>query len=163
MKTNKCNNTNTAQEIAEPDINPFYLTLSISTKTVKTKKEGERLTEFFLKENIVVNETELTPLLTKHLQSTNLWHKKSNDIYSYCSQANYSGMTGIIVDYDNTMLIHQFKKLYSDYHFILYPSTNHGNKDEHDLKMEKYHAIFPIDPKECDIYNTPEMHSRAYQ
>lgn len=154
---------NQIQKTVETDRNnPFHLSLSISTKTVKTKKEGEPLTKFFLKENIPINETELTPLLTKHLHSTQLWYKNSTDIGN-CSQKNYSGMTGILVDFDNTVLIHQFKKLYSDYHFILYPSTNHGNKDENGLKMEKYHAIFPIDPKDYDIYNTSDMHARAYQ
>lgn len=72
-------------------------------------------------------------------------------------------MTGIIVDYDNTMTIQQFKKLYLDYHFVLYPSSNHGLEDEHGLKMEKFHVIFPIDPKEYDIYKSSDMHARAYQ
>ena len=153
---------NPTQKTAETDKNPFYLSLSISTETVKTKKEGEPLTKFFLKENIPANETELTPMLTKHLHSTNLWYKKSTDIGN-CSQVNYSGMSGIIIDYDNTMTIQQFKKLYLDYHFVLYPSSNHGLEDEHGLKMEKFHVIFPIDPKEYDIYKTSDMHTRAYQ
>lgn len=155
---------NPIQKTAETDRNnPFYLSLSISTKTAQTKKEAESITKFKLHENIPVNENSLTPLLTKHLQSTNLWHKKSNAIYSYCNQVNYLGMTGIIVDYDNTMTIQQFKHLYSKYHFVLYPSSNHSKKDEHGLKMEKFHVIFPIDPKEYDIYNTTDIHSRAYQ
>ena len=154
---------NPTQKTAETNRNnPFHLSLSISTRTVNEKKEGETVTEFFLKENIHVNETELTPLLTKHLHSTQLWYKNSTDIGN-CSQKNYSGMTGILVDYDNTMLIHQFKKQYSDYHFILYPSTNHGNKDENGLKMEKYHAIFPINPTDYDNYKKSEMHLRTYQ
>lgn len=162
MIINKCNNNDPYINIT--DKTPFYLTLSISTKTVKTKEEGKKETEFFLKENILVNKTELTPFLTKHLHSTNLWDKKSNDIYSYCSQANYTGLTGIIIDYDNTMTIQQFKSLYSDYHFVLYPSTNHKlTKDSDGLEIEKFHVILPLDPNKYDIYKTPEMHARAYQ
>jgi len=155
---------NPTQKTAETDKDPFHLSLSISTKAVKTKNEGKKETKFFLKENIPVNKTELTPLLTKHLQSTNLWHKKSNDIYSYCNQANYSSITGIIVDYDHVMTIQHFKNQYSDYHFILYPSTNHKlTKDEHGLDIEKFHVILPIDPKDYAKYNNSDMHARAYQ
>lgn len=153
---------NPTQKTAETDKDPFHLSLSISTKTVKTKNEGKPLTKFFLKENIQVNETELTPILTKHLHSTNLWYKK-NITSGICRQVNYSGMTGIIIDYDNTMTIQQFKHLYSKYNFVLYPSSNHDKKDEHGLKMEKFHAIFPIDPKDYNIYNASDMHARAYQ
>ena len=154
---------NQIQETAETDRNnPFHLSLSISTKTTNTKKEGETITKFFLQENISVNETELTPLLTKHLHSTNLWYK-NNITSGTCRQANYSGMTGVIVDYDNTMTIQQFKHLYSKHHFVLYPSSNHGKKDEHGLKMEKFHVILPIDPQGYDLYNTNDMHARAYQ
>lgn len=153
---------NPTKKTVETDKDPFQLSLSISTKTVKEKDDGKRITEFFLKENIPVNETELTPILTKHLHSTNLWYKKNTDIGN-CNQVNYSGMSGILVDYDNTMTIQQFKKLYLDYHFILYPSSSHGLEDEHGLKMEKFHAILPIDPKEYDIYKTSDMHARAYQ
>jgi len=153
---------NPTKKTAETDKDPFHLSLSISTKTVKTKNEGKPLTKFFLKEKIPVNETELTPFLTKHLHSTNLWYKKNTDIGN-CNQANYSGMTGIIIDYDNTMTIQQFKKLYLDFHFVLYPSSNHGKKDEHGLKMEKFHVIFPLDPNDYDQYINADWHKRAYQ
>ncbi len=148
---------NPTQKTAETDKDPFKLSLSISTETVKEKDDGKRITEFFLKENIQVNETELTPLLTKHLHSTNLWDKN-------CSQANYLGMTGVIVDYDQVMTIQQFKNQYSDYHFIIYPSTNHKlTKDSDGFEIEKFHVIFPIDPKNYGIYKTSDMHERAYQ
>ncbi len=148
---------NPTQKTAETDKDPFKLSLSISTETVKEKDDGKRITEFFLKENIQVNETELTPLLTKHLHSTNLWDKN-------CSQANYLGMTGVIVDYDQVMTIQQFKNQYSDYHFIIYPSTNHKlTKDSDGFEIEKFHAILPIDPNDYDLYNTNDMHERAYQ
>jgi hypothetical protein len=154
---------NPTQKTVEIDRNnPFHLSLSISTKTVKEKDHGKTIKEFFLQENIHVNETELTPFLTKHLHSTNLWYK-NNIISGTCRQENYSGMSGIIIDYDNTMTIQQFKKLYFDYNFVLYPSSNHGKKDEHGLKMEKFHVIFPIDPKDYDKYKTSDMHARAYQ
>ncbi len=154
---------NTHQETVETDKNPFHLSLSISTQTVKEKDEGKHLTEFFLKENIPVNETELTPLLTKRLQSTNLWYKDGTNSGN-CNQANYSGMTGFIVDYDHIMTIQQFKNQYSDYHFILYPSTNHKlTKDSDGFEIEKFHVIFPIDPNDFDIYKTSDMHARVYQ
>ncbi len=153
---------NQIKKTVETDNNPFQMSLSISTETVTEKDDGKRITEFFLQENIQVNETELTPLLTKHLHSTNLWYK-NNITSGTCRQVDYSGMTGIIIDYDNTMTIQQFKKLYLDYHFVLYPSSNHGKKDEHRLKMEKFHVIFPIDPKDHDNYKTSDMHARAYQ
>ena len=154
---------NNTHQQEQTDKDPFVLSLSISTETARSKKEAESITKFRIHKNIPINETSLSPILTKHLQSTNLWHKKSNDTYSSCNIADYKGMTGIIVDYDNTMTIQQFKHLYSKYHFVLYPSSNHGKKDEHGLKMEKFHVLFPIDPKEYDIYSTNDIHTRAYQ
>ena len=137
--------------------NPFHLSLSISTETVKEKDDGKKVTEFSHKENIPVNEAELTPLLTKHLHSTNLWDKN-------CSQANYLGMTGVIVDYDHIMTIQQFKKKYSDYHFIIYPSTNHKlTKDSDGFEIEKFHVILPLDPDNYSLFKTSDMHARAYQ
>lgn len=155
---------NPTQKTVEIDRNnPFHLSLSISTKTVKEKDDGKRITEFFLQENISVNETELTPLLTKHLHSTNLWYKNGTNVGN-CNQDNYSGMTGILVDYDDIMTIQQFKNQFSDYHFIIYPSTNHKlTKDSDGFEIEKFHVILPIDPKEYDLYNTNDMHARAYQ
>jgi hypothetical protein len=142
---------NPTQKTVETDKNPFHLSLSISTKTVKTKNEGKPLTKFFLKEKIPVNETELTPFLTKHLHSTNLWYKKNTDIGT-SNQDNYSGITGILVDYDDTVPMNEFKVLFSKYHFVLYPSTHHGQKDDSGKVMEKYHVIFPIDPNDYDQY-----------
>lgn len=154
---------NPTQKTAETDKKPFHLSLSISTKSVKTKNEGKPLTKFFLKENIPVNETELTPILTKHLHSTNLWYKDSNDIYGYCNQENYSGMSGILIDYDDTVPMSDFKALFSKYHFILYPSTHHGQKDGNGKIMEKYHVIFPLDPNDYGQYIAAVWHKRAYQ
>ncbi len=154
---------NNTHQQEQTDNDTFALTLSISTETAQTKKEAEFITEFQLHENIPVNETSLRPILTKHLQSTNLWYKNSANV-GKCSQDNYSGMTGITVDYDHIMTIQQFKSLYSNYHFVLYPSTNHKQtKDEHGLEIEKIHVIFPLDPKDYDNYNTANMHARAYQ
>lgn len=154
---------NPTQETTETGKDPFHLSLSISTKTVKEKDDGKRITEFFLQENIPANETELTPILTKHLHSTNLWYKDSNDIYGYCNQENYSGMSGILIDYDDTVPMSDFKALFSKYHFILYPSTHHGQKDGNGKIMEKYHVIFPLDPNDYDQYINANWHERAYQ
>lgn len=153
---------NTYQQ-EQTDKDPFVLSLSISTETVKTKNEGKPLTKFYLKENIPVNETKLTPILTKHLHSTNLWYKDSNDIYCYCNQENYAGMSGIIIDYDDTVPMSEFKVLFSKYHFILYPSTHHGQKNDNGKIMEKYHVIFPLDPNDYDQYINADWHKRAYQ
>ena len=154
---------NNTHQQEQTDKDPFVLSLSISTKTVKEKREGETITAFFLKENVPVNATELTPILTKHLQSTNLWYKNGTGI-SNCSQKNYSGMTGVIVDYDHIMTIQQFKNQYSDYHYILYPSTNHKlTKDSDGLEIEKFHVILPLDPDNYSLFKTSDMHARAYQ
>ena len=153
---------NTYQQ-EQTDKDPFVLSLSISPETATTKNECKPITKFRLYENIPVNETELTPILTKHLHSTNLWYKDSNDIYGNCNQENYSGMFGIIIDYDDTVQMREFKALFSKYHFILYPSTHHGQKDDNGKIMEKYHVIFPIDPDDYDQYINADWHKRAYQ
>ena len=153
--------TNTHQQ-EQIDKDPFVLSLSISTKTANSKKQAEFLTEFKIHKNIPVNESSLTPILTKHLQSTNLWYKNNADVDT-SNQDNYSGMTGITIDYDDTVPISEFKALFSKHHFILYPSTHHGQKDGSDKIMEKYHVIFPLDPNDYDQYINADWHKRAYQ
>ena len=152
---------NNTHQQEQTDKDPFVLSLSISTKTARSKKEAEFLTEFRLLENILINETSLTPILTKHLQSTNLWYK--NKDIDTSNQDNYSGITGITIDYDDTVPISEFKAMFSKWHFILYPSTHHGQKDENGKIMEKYHVIFPLDPNDYDQYIAPDWHKRAYQ
>ncbi|MFC1785888.1 hypothetical protein ACFLZA_00810 [Candidatus Neomarinimicrobiota bacterium] len=156
------NTINQTPQIERADKDPFILSLSISTETAKTKEECKPITDFRLHQNIPVNETSLTPILTKHLQSTNLWYKNSTDI-STSNKDNYSGMTGITIDYDDTVPMSEFKSLFSKYHFILYPSTHHGQKDENGKIMEKYHVIFPLDPNDYDQYINADWHKRAYQ
>jgi len=156
------NTINQTPQIERADKDPFVLSLSISTKTAKSKKQAEFLTEFKLHENIQVNETSLTPILTKHLQSTNLWYK-NNTAISTSNKYNYSGITGITIDYDDTVPISEFKAMFKKWHFILYPSTHHGLKDDTGNIMEKYHVIFPIDPDDYDQYINADWHKRAYQ
>ncbi|MFC1528112.1 hypothetical protein ACFL5D_05160 [Candidatus Neomarinimicrobiota bacterium] len=153
------NNTHLTEQ---EDKNLFVLSLSISTETANSKKQAEFLTEFKLHENIPVNESSLTPILTKHLQSTNLWYKNNTGI-DISNKANYSGMTGITIDYDDTVPMSEFKALFSKYHFVLYPSTHHGQKNEKGKIMEKYHVIFPLDPNDYDQYINADWHKRAYQ
>ena len=153
---------NNTHQQEQTDKDSFVLSLSISTETAKSKEECKPITDFRLYENIPVNETSLTPILTKHLQSTNLWYKNNTDV-SISNQDNYSGMTGITIDYDDTVPMSEFKALFSKWHFILYPSTHHGLKDDSGKIMEKYHVIFPLDPDDYDQYINADWHKRAYQ
>lgn len=146
----------------QTDKDPFVLSLSISTETANSKEEAKKITKFKLEENIPVNETSLTPILTKHLHSTNLWYKNNTEIGT-SNKDNYSGITGITTDYDNTVPISEFKVMFSKWHFILYPSTHHGQKDDTGKIMEKYHVIFPLDPDDYDQYINADWHKRAYQ
>ena len=152
------NNTHQQEQTGK---DPFVLSLSISTETAKTKEQAKGITEFRLLENIPVNESSLTPILTKHLHSTNLWYKNNDSDIS--KQPNYSGMSGITIDYDDTVPMSEFKVMFSKWHFILYPSTHHGQKDDNGKIMEKYHVIFPLDPNDYDQYIDAEWHKRAYQ
>ena len=153
--------TNTHQQ-EQPDKDPFVLSLSISTKTAETKEQCKPITDFRLYENIQVNEETITPILTKHLHSTQKWYKNSTDVGT-CSQGNYSGITGITIDYDDTLPMSEFKKFFSKWHFVLYPSTNHGQKDANGKIMEKYHVIFPLDPDDYTQFINTDWHKRAYQ
>lgn len=152
---------NNTHQQEQTDKDPFVLSLSISTETAKSKEEAKKRIKFRLHENILVNEEALTPILTKHLQSTNLWYK-NNDI-DISNQDNYSGISGITIDYDDTVQMSEFKAMFSKWHYILYPSTNHGQKDANGKIMEKYHVIFPIDPDDYDQYVDSDWHKRAYQ
>jgi len=152
---------NNTHQQEQTDKDPFVLSLSISTETANSKKQAEFLTEFRLHKNIQVNEETLTPILTKHLQSTNLWYK--NKDVDTSNQDNYSGITGITIDYDDTIPISEFKAMFSKWHFILYPSTHHGQKDDSGKIMEKYHVIFPLDPNDYDQYLNADWHKKAYQ
>ena len=152
---------NNIHQQEQTDKDPFVLSLSISTKTANSKKQAESITKFKLLENIPVNETSLTPILTKHLQSTNLWYK--NKDIDISNQDNYSGITGITIDYDDTVPISQFNAMFSKWHFILYPSTHHVHRIMQLINDEKYHVIFPIDPDDYDQYIDAEWHKRAYQ
>ena len=153
---------NNTHQQEQTDKDPFVLSLSISTETAKTKEQCKPITDFQLYENIPGNKEALTPILTKHLQSTNLWYKNNTDV-SKSNKDNYSGMTGITIDYDDTVSMSEFKALFSKWHFVLYPSTNHGQKDDNGKIMEKYHVIFPIDPDDYDQYIDADWHKRAYQ
>ena len=152
---------NNTHQQEQTDKDPFVLSLSISTETATTKNECKPITKFRLHKNIQVNETSLTPILTKHLQSTNLWYK--NGDIGISSKKEYSGMTGITIDYDDTVQMSVFKALFSKYHFILYPSTHHGQKNENGKRMEKYHVIFPLNPNEYNQYTNADWHKRTYQ
>ena len=152
---------NNTHQREQADKDPFVLSLSISTETAKTKDQCKPITKFQFRENIPVNEKSLTPLFTKHLQSTNLWYK--NKDIDISNKDNYSGVTGITIDYDDTVPMSEFKALFSKWHFILYPSTHHGQKDANGKIMEKYHVIFPLDPNDYNQYIDADWHKRAYQ
>ena len=77
-------------------------------------------------------------------------------------------MTGVMLDFDNKhedtpISTNDFIRKFKDYHFIIYPSSNHLKKiDSNKVPIEKFRVILPLDPDKYSHYNTPEMHKRAY-
>jgi len=130
---------------------PFKLTLSVSTKTAKSKSEASKITEFETHENIPLTTGYLTDLLTSRLQSTNIWNKIS-------SKANYSGLTGSMLDLDGGITISEMEKRCSQWHYILYTSTSHRINGD-----DRFRIIFPVDPVIHDSYSTETLHSRVYE
>jgi len=130
---------------------PFKLSLSISTKTAKSKFEASKITEFEMHENIPLTTGYLSNLFTSRLQSTNIWNKN-------CSKANYSGMTGIMLDLDGSITIPEMESLCSKWHYILYTSTSHQVNGD-----DRFRVILPIDPVNYNSYSTEALYTRVYE
>ena len=129
---------------------PFELTLSVSTKTAKSKSEAAKITEFETRENIPLTTGHLSDLFTSRLQSTNIWDGTS-------SKANYTGMTGNMLDLDGEITIPAMEHRCSPYHYVLYTSTSHQTAGK-----DRFRMILPIDPANYDSYSTEDLHSRVY-
>lgn len=129
---------------------PFRLKLSISTKTAKSKLEAGKITKFETIDNISLTTGSLTKLLTTHLQSTNLWSKKS-------SKNTYTGMTGSMLDSDGKPIT-EIEEQCSPYHYILYTTTNHLVNG-----VDRCRIILPINPDYYNSYSTELLHGRVYE
>jgi len=129
----------------------FSLSLSVSNETAETKDEAAKITTFETRENISLTTGVLTELFTKHLQSANLWTGSSK-------KEHYSGMTGVMMDYDGGVSISEIEKRCSEWHYVIYTSTSHSIKGD-----DRFRVILPIDPETYDSYKSPEMHKRVYE
>jgi hypothetical protein len=129
----------------------FKLKLSVSKKTAESKSEAAKITEFETRENIPLSTGYLSDLFTSRLQSTNIWDGTS-------SKANYTGMTGNMLDLDGEITIPAMEHRCSPYHYILYTSTSHLMTG-----TDRFRMILPIDPENYDSYSTEDLHSRVYE
>jgi len=133
----------------------FSLSLSVSTKTAKSKTEARTITTFETKNNISLTTGVLTELLTTRLQSTNLWQKNRT---GHSNKENYSGMTGVMMDLDGGVSITEIEQRCKEWHYVLYTSTSHLINGD-----ERFRVILPIDPKTYNLYTSETLHSRMYE
>jgi hypothetical protein len=143
--------------------NAFRLDLSVSYREVQSKEEGNSVVYYSLKENIPLDEAHLKKLFSSYLQSTNIWEPGER-----ARQENYTYMTGVMLDFDNKvtdkqMSINEFCRKFKQYHYILYPSSNHlKNSDENGFALDRFRVILPIHPDKYYHFNSVKLHDRAY-
>jgi hypothetical protein len=117
--------------------NRFEVTLSVSTSEVRSKAEGGKITAFDTIK-IDTNDEELVrEILTSRNYSTNQWN-------GTCSNQNYVGMTGVILDFDGTLTIDEARDLFYGYHYILHTSASHQVKEP---KGDRFRVILPFAPR----------------
>ena len=138
----------------------FSLKLSVSKEKVKTKEEGKEVTEFEVREYDSSEYDPLRSLFRSNLQSTNLW---GNGKTGHCSNKNYSGMSGVMLDFDGGVTVQEIEKRCSNYHYILYTSTSHlTESSENGTLREKFRVILPFSPEKYTSNSSIEHHEAIY-
>ena len=133
------------------------LELSVSKQTVKTKAQGNYVTDYVIRKDIATDTATLTDLFTKQLYSTNQWKDGK------CKNSNFIRMTGITIDIDHNLPIADVRKLFEPFNYILHTSTSH--KENILTKggiQDRYRVILPFDPAAYDTINTPELAYAVY-
>ncbi|MFC1554131.1 primase-helicase family protein [candidate division KSB1 bacterium] len=138
----------------------FSLKLSVSIRKVETKKDGEFVTEFEVKEYDSAEYETLRSLFSSNLQSTNLWE---NGNTGHCSNENYSGMTGVMLDFDCGVTIEEIRNRCNKYHHIFYTSTSHRTiKDSNGKLLDKFRVVLPFSPEKYNLNTTIDHHAAVY-
>jgi hypothetical protein len=130
----------------------FEITLSVSRDAVRSKAEGGKITAF---ETITINtrdEDKLRKILTGRNYSTNVWN-------GTCSNQNYIGMTGVILDFDGTLSIDDARDLFYGYHYIMHTSASHRVKQP---VGDRFRVILPFAPGALR-FTTPEECKKVYR
>jgi len=130
----------------------FQLTLSVSTKEVHSKDEGKMVTEF---EGLTIDSTDedsLKSVLTSRNYSMNVWQ-------GTCSNINYTGMTGVILDFDGGVTMEQARETFADFNYILHTSSSHQSKEP---LCDRFRMILPFAPGPVRFPSVTE-HEKVYR
>jgi len=147
IKNMNCTEDNTACKGG----NSFQLTLAVSKQTVRTKAEGGKITAFETLTIDTTDEDKVREILTSRNYSTNVWN-------GTCSNDNYIGMTGVILDFDGTLTIDEAREKFYGYHYILHTSASHQVKEP---KGDRFRVILPFAPGELRFTTQSEC-KRVY-
>jgi hypothetical protein len=98
------------------------------------------------------DEDRVRAILTGRNYSTNIWN-------GICSNATYTGMTGVILDFDGTLSIGEAREMFYGYHHMMHTSASHQVKE---LKGDRFRVILPFAPGTLR-FTTPADCRRVYR
>lgn len=131
--------------------------LSFNPTSVKTKVEGEQITDFMTREFDLENpniEKELREIFKSNVHSVNHWiggcskKKETQGLNGHCAKVNYRGVWGLALDYDDGELsLAAAREKFKDYIHIIYTSSGHRqNKPDHNGIQDRFRVILPYAP-----------------
>lgn len=116
--------------------------LSIN-KTKEVRSKGQAHTVNYVKLNTLntADKDLLNEIFTKKVHSVNFFDDKQ------IKQENYQGVLGLALDYDDGVpTIEDAKKLFKDYNYLIYTSTNHLKEKSGKPACERFRVILPFNP-----------------
>lgn len=116
----------------------FDVTLSVSKREVRTKTDGGKVIEFEQRTINTADETALVAILTSRNYSTNQWN-------GTCSNANYIGMTGVTLDFDDQLSLEGARQRFAPFNYILHTSSSHGVLKNGQV-ADRFRVILPYEP-----------------
>ncbi|MBI5060558.1 hypothetical protein HZB60_12360 [candidate division KSB1 bacterium] len=127
----------------------FSLTLSVSMVEVRSKSAGEKVVDFQVEEFDAERGRErIETVLRSRNYSTNVWH-------GTCSNQNYQGMRGVILDFDSGMAIEEARKAFAEYNHIIHTSSSHQVL-KNEMMADRFRVILPFAPGEVRFASQSE-------
>ncbi|HEY3295393.1 MAG TPA: primase-helicase family protein [bacterium] len=134
--------------------NGFTISLSISKDKIRTKAQGETVTEYIECDLLSSDKEDIQELFTTRNYSTNVWDGPRHGV-------NYVGMTGVSLDFDSGMTIEEAKAAFADYNYVLHTSTSH-QVDKDGFVADRFRVILPFMPNGLR-FTTQADCKRVYQ
>jgi hypothetical protein len=129
--------------------------LSVNPTNVITKEDGEKITNFIVREYDLDDpniENELRLLCRSNVHSVNNWigecspHKQKLGYTGHSCKSAFSGVWGLALDYDDGKLsLEEAKEKYKDFIHIIYTSSGHRQgKPDHGGVQDRFRVILPF-------------------